>query len=481
MEETKNDRFRLLLMQRGGYKTTLYDISHTIQSVLPDLDTNSPWPYCLGTDCRVVIIHETEKIAAKILSEIANHFLSNTLLMALFPECIPDPKRNTINAVQLELPRKSFWKEKTIEAMGMGAKAQGVHYNILKPDDIIGVEARESKILMQFAKDWVDGIQAFLTGFKEPDRIDFSGTRYGHDDVYDHIMKTYGEELKVLRIPAEENVKVFDEENKPVIDKETGKQKEVRIPTFPEEYPAERLKILKKNRKIYSSWYLNDPDSDQTDFDLSKLRYWYWRQARQSIITFNNDDKHPTTYSLNELDKLILIDPATTGITVTGTDVRMQIFLLQAIKDSFTTPEFIKLIFSLYLQWMPRAVVFEEVLFSSLYEYIFIQEMLKRGFKFKIIMNKVLGGKNNDNSKFVRIKPLANYLEDKQLIINESQEDVKDEMRKFGTSTDVHLLDSLSMGMKHWKPFDFKNSQSNTSYSNNNSRVRDAVSGYTPM
>lgn len=459
MDATRSKRFRLLLLPRGFYKTTLYTVGHAIQCSLTD-DTNAePWPYCLGTDLRLALIHEKETTAAKMLSEIQNHFLANEMLMALFPECIPDPKKHTINQLQFELPRKSFWKEETFEVMGIGARSQGNHYNVLKPDDLIGKEAKDSKIIMQSAKDWVDNIQSFLTSFGSLDRIDFTGTRWAHDDLYSHIIERYGSEIEIYTRAIEEKDEKGD-----------------KIPTFPEEYPLERLAILRKNRKIFSAQYLNDPDSDTTDFDTDLLRYWYWKN-KESIITFDNIAEANITHYTRELDKLIFVDPAMSGklgIVVTGTDSRMRIMVLEAVKDSFSTNKLLNYVLGLALKWQVRAIIVEKVLFSGLYEPIFLSEMTKRGLRFRFVLHTV----GSKKSKSERISALTQYITTGQLYINERQDDLIEEMRKFGLTDDIHLLDALSMGPHYWRPYSPINSFETTQQA---SAIRDSVSGYTPM
>jgi predicted phage terminase large subunit-like protein len=476
IQATRADyRYRLLLLPRGHYKSTIYTIADSIQSALPDDEQNLPWPYCLGPDIRIAITHETKDQSSKFLSEIQNHFLSNEALMALFPECVPNPRKQTINLHQLELPRKSFWAQKTFEAFGVGGR-QGNHYNILKPDDIIGEESLYSPSLVKKTNDWVDGLQSFLTSGQAMDRIDFTGTRWLHEDSYKHIIDTYGDQLAIYRRGVEEKVQVEEKGPDGVVYITTKK-----VPIFPEEYPSERLNILRKNKKRFSAQYLNDPTSDTNDFQLDNLRYYYFRSPK-SIVAFNADDNAQVEYNIGTLHKLILLDPAPQdgliGITVTGTEFRKKIFVLDAIKDTFTTPALIKKIIDLYMKWRCHGIVVEKVNFSSLYAYIFLEAFKKRGIKPKIHMQGVPTNKHKEE----KIKALGTFINDRLLHVNEKQEDLIEEFHHFGASLNIHLLDSLWMGINNWKytRVDGWEDKAKEKYQ----RVmgnRDKLTGYTPQ
>ncbi len=442
MRSTVKDPFRLLLLPRGHYKSTIWTIAHSIQAALPDDTGEEVWPYCLGADIRICLMHEVREIASKFLSSIQNHFLSNVALMKLFPECIPDPRKQSINATQLELPRSKFWVEKTYEVMGVGGRSQGNHYNLLKPDDLIGKEAADSKTIMESTIDWVDNIQSYLTSFSSGDKIDFTGTRWAHEDLYAHLMEIYGSDLKVYKRAVEEK-------------NDEGQMESI----FPEEYPRERLRILRKKPKIFSSQYLNDPDLQDSDLGVEKLRYYYYK-TKKSIQTFDPITKQTVEYDFAEMHKILMLDPAPSkqaGITVTGIPKVFKIFVLEAIKGSYKTPKLLDTVCNLILKWNIKEMIVEDVNFSALYEDLFVAEFMKRKIKCKITLQRVPRGANGikkNEGKLEKIKAaFPVYLDAYQIYINETQTDLWDEFRKFGVSTDVHLLDSLWLGTKHWRTF----------------------------
>lgn len=442
-------RFRLTLLPRGHLKSTIDTISDSIRCVLPDDSNAAPYPECLGPEMRLMLGHETEMGASSFLDAISGHFLSNPLLMGLFPECIPTKGKQRINSFQLELPRKRKWPQPTIDTMGVGAKAQGRHYNKIKLDDIIGDKARESKREMETAISWVNGIQSFFSSFLQ-DEIDWVGTRWAFDDVYAHIMKMYGDQLgKYIRSAIEKD--------------KDGKDKVI----FPERkvsgvvvgFSIKGYEIIKKDPKIWNANYANNPGLIDSAFLPGWLRYFNYRGPNRVVI-FNRDlngvIKVEEYGIMTQMDRVILVDPATSGnsgIIVTGMTANERIFTLEAIKSSLRPPELTEKIFQLVSKYQPRTVAIEEVLFSEVYRPWWQREMILRGIRFHITPVRP-----ETRSKGARIRGLANYYGAGNMYHSQEQTDLIDEFRTLGASIeDKHLLDALAYGPKVWsKPFNIQ-------------------------
>jgi hypothetical protein len=428
MEANKNERFRLILLPRGHYKSTIATISDSIRIALPDDEGDRPWPESLGTNVRLCIGHETADMASHFLGSIIGHFTSNPMLMALFPECIPSLRKHRINKSELELPRSEIWNEATFETIGVGGRSQGRHYNKLKLDDLIGDKARDSKTEMATAIQWINNIQAFFSTFTM-DKLDFIGTRYAFGDIYEHIMKTYGHALARYIRSAEEP----DEQN-------------ILRPIFPESFTTESFEIIKKDPKIWSSQYANNPQHISTEFDKSWKKYYTWINKFRLVY---HDGKTRDVLDIDEMDRVIFIDPAVsglTGIVVTGTDTKERNFVLETKKEAISPPQLVSLLFQMVSRWAPRTVVIEEVLFSEVYRHWLQREMKFRGVLFHITPAKVKG-----QAKDIRIKGLANYFSGGQIIFHPSQLDIIEEYDRFGASTEnMHLLDALAYGPSNW-------------------------------
>ena len=438
-QKYNNAQFREILLPRGHFKSTVITIADAIQTALPDDSGDDTWPRNLGTDCRLCIVHETHDMASRFLFSITGHFTSNILLMGLFPECVPNPKKNRINQQQLELPRTKIWNEPTFDTMGVGAKGQGRHYNRLMLDDLIGDKARDSQTEMQSAKDWFDNIQSFFSLFPK-DQFVLVGTRWAYDDLYAHAHKMYEKDLfRYIR-----GVEEYSEETK---------QKE---PIFPEEFTQSKLRILRKNKKVFSAQYANNPAESATEFDSGWLRYYHWRSPNEVVEFLVNDKGEPAGKrycNTRDMDRIILVDPALTGKTgycVVGTPLSGDHYLLEAIKEEWTVPKFIDFLFSQVIRWQPRVVIFEDVLFSALYKPFLEAEMRLRGITFHIELVKT-----KQQAKDARVKGLSSYFSAGQMVVNSDQEDFLEEFRTFGATDDYHILDALAYGPEFWRNGNF--------------------------
>lgn len=441
LERNADWQFREVLLPRGHFKSTICTLADSIQIILPDDFGDQPWPRNLGTDCRLLICHETDGQASNFLFAITNQILQNPMLVGLFPEIIPSPRKHRINRSELELPRKGFWPEATIGTMGVGGRNQGRHYNYLKLDDLIGDKAKESTTLMEASKEWFDNIQSFFSNFSS-DHLDLIGTRWGFDDLYSHVHDRYEDLLlKYIRGVEEPNA--------------LGN----REPIFPAEFPLEKLAILRKNRKIFSAQYENNPDESATEFDKSWKMFFHWVGYNQ-IVVFSG--KLETRINIRDLDICILVDPAVSGlggVVVTGTDKLNRIFILEALKNEWKPPELCDLIFKLAARWQPRLVAIENVLFSILFQNWFTLEMQHRGQFFNIVpVDPKEGGRNL--SKEHRVRELANYFSAKLIFFasgkdhstGRDQSELIKEFDSFGATRNYHMLDALAYGPDVWMP-----------------------------
>lgn len=452
VRKTENDRFHEYLMPRGHFKSTILTIGHSIQVVLPytdedrqyDLDTSPlPWPNSLGTDCRVLIGHETHESAARFLFAITNHFTGNPLLMALFPDAIPSKRKHRINKWELELPRSDAARgnpEPTIDTLGVGGKSQGRHYNYIKLDDIFGDKARDSAAEAETTIQWFDNIQSFFSTFKE-DHLDLTGTRYSHDDVYEHAEEVYGEQLIKYHRKVEEVVK----------DEKTGlailgpDKKPLKQPIFPEEFTPEALAIIRKNKKVFNAQYLNDPDDGTSGFNPEWKRYFYWTGVNQ-IAVFDGESR--TTVNVRDLDICILIDPGeqSGGFAVTGMDYYGRVFVLVAIRIELKPPDLTDLVFRMAVRWQPRIVAIESDMFAAVYQYWWQAEMKTRSIRFNIepVFTK-------QRSKDDRIMGLSQYMSAQKFFINEAQDELAQEWKRVGKSRNVHIFDAIAYGPEVWR------------------------------
>lgn len=436
---TQNEQFRMALLPRAHFKTTVITIGDAIQTALPDEWDVCKWPNNIGPDVRILLGHEAHEGSSRFLFEITRHFCDNPLLMALYPELVPNPREQRMNKYELELPRNERWAEPTFDTIGVGGHSQGRHYNKIKLDDIFGDKARDSAAERERTIQWVDNIQAFLVRLGK-DHIDFVGTRYSLDDVYGHIMGVYGPRLvRYIRRIREKN-------------ELTGETEFI----FPEEFNEDAVAILKRNIKVWAAQYVNDPHEGLAEFQESWIKDNYFNfVGRNKIAIFTASGNTANTYDIHsDLDLLIFVDPATsgkTGIVITGTDNKNRVYVLEAIKKNFGAAGLVPEIFRLVQKYWPRAVIIEEVIFSAIYKPWLESEMRTRGIRFNVIPVKPKKAGAKDNSKMGRVRGLAQYFSAHQIYFHDGLTDLREEYNNFGTSDDIHLLDAMAYGPEFWR------------------------------
>ncbi|KKL28782.1 hypothetical protein LCGC14_2371700, partial [marine sediment metagenome] len=430
LRRRSEDFYKLVLMPRGHYKTTICTIGDSIQIALPDDTGLEPFPRNLGPDVRILLGHETAEGASRFNYEITGHFVANPTLMGLFPECVPNPRHQRMNKRELELPRSIIRAEPTIDTMGVGGKSQGRHYDEIKLDDIFGDKARDSVAERETTIQWFDNIQSFFVRLAVG-YLDMVGTRYSLDDVYEHVMEVYEEQIKRY-------IRRIEEYN------ENGELKAI----FPKNFTPKRLAILRKNKKVWAAQYVNDPVEGLARFDINSLRY-YERVGENKVAIFTGESSH--VFNVRELDIVILADPAVSrlpGIVVTGASPKLQLFVLETYKEDTDPTTFVELLFRMVQRWWPRIVAIESVIFSAVYEHWIKREMSIRGISFNIIPYKP----PPDRTKAERIMGLEPYLSAAQIYVHRDQKELIKEFKEFGATTNTHLLDALAQGPTFWRP-----------------------------
>jgi hypothetical protein len=474
IEANRVNRFLMELLPRNHFKSTTDTISDSIQIALPGGE-DMPYPYNLGTNAAILIAHEAHTSAKRYLFEITAHFLTNTALIALFPEAIPTKKLNRINKEELELPRTKIQKEPTFDTMGVGGSSQGRHFDALKLDDLVGKKQMDSATEMQNVLDWFDNIQSFFRIFKLG-IFRLTGTRWGDNDVYAHAQARYGDLLKVYRRPAEE----WDE------------KLQKKVPIFPEEVSSEDLEILKKNKKIYRAQYENDPDSGESEFDGSGINKRFGWGPSNQIINFVTKER----IDIRDTNVYILVDPAPEGLggyLVTATDHKARHYVLEAKQEELGATQVCEWVFSRVIKWMPVGVAIEEVLFSELYRHWFESEMRLRNVRFNVIPYKT-----KNQTKIVRVKGLSSYFSAGNVYFNETHysrsdpsmggdptgndSDLVYQLKKFPTIKHYHTLDALAQGPSVWTaPRDKTKWKAEEEKYKKELQKRDATTGYSEM
>jgi hypothetical protein len=428
-------QFGLGLLPRAHFKTTTKTVGHNTQCALPyteedrqhdDNPRELPYPLNLGVNIRILIIHEVEDEAARFLFQITSHFMTNPLLMALFPECVPERRTQIINRTSLTLPRDGVFGEPTFDAKGVSAKQQGNHYNIISPDDIYGKEARKSEAESQQRRDFIDGCFGFFNNLSK-DKLLAVGTRYKFDDVYGHMIDKFGDSLNVYKRKVVE------------LNKETGKEEII----FPERVTPVQLEIIKKNKEVYYSEWLNDPEEIGDGFQEGWWREFEWLDSTR-IAIFDQNPNHPTVVNIRDCYISFHIDPGevTGGFVICATDFWWRTFTLAAIPIDFPSTALVELLFNQASKWHPSLVSIEYDAAQHLLGDWVRSEMVKRNIFFEIYPYHT-----KKIAKSKRIDTLSQLYSANELFHNETQVELKKEFERFGKTSDIHILDALAQLM----------------------------------
>ncbi len=452
MARTRNEQYKMTLLARGHYKSTLKTIAESIQMTLPNDVGILEHPFCLGTNATILISHEVRERAADFLFEIAAAFTRKPGMLALFPECIPNKNLQRINKWQLELPRTEHPKEATFNTIGAGGAAQGGHFNWLMLDDLIGEKARDSETIMRTNLNWFDNINSLLGASDfEIDGWDLIGTRWAYNDTYSHAMERYGINLEtsVLNCIGPKEIEKFGGGLLTVYARGAIENNQ---PVFGEQFTLAKLAVLRKNRLVWAAQYANNPSESGLNEFPWRLKF-YNMDARENIVVFTGDGSFRRTKS--ELDICILTDPSMgetthadeTGIMVVGVDHKFNIFILETIKKRLLPPAYVDELFRLHFKYNPRVITIEEVNFSAIYKYWIEEKSNNMGVHPPIRPYKP----GNTRSKPARIRGLSHLFSAGQVYCHEQMHDFRDEYEQFPMGKSEHLLDALAQGPEFWR------------------------------
>jgi hypothetical protein len=327
---------RLGLMPRAHLKSTIATIADSIRLVL--LDPN---------EARILIAGETATQAEKFLSELKGHWEKNELLRNLFPELVPPrlagPGVKWSNSVA-SIVRARDYRVGSWNTIGVGGAVTGDHYNRIKCDDLIGLEAARSPATMAAAIAWVSNIDSLLID-QNVDVIDFVGTRWSRTDLYAFIMRLYGSRLSVFLREAIEDGKII----------------------FPQKHTLESFETMQRETPlIWYAQYCNNPlAGGQNDFPAGSIQTYSFNTAGDVVLQRDGVTK---VWKLEDLDRIItadpnsgsLVAPDTAAIVVSGISPDDEVIVLHTWSGRSTPSAFVDKIFDLWKRWRPRVVGIEQ-------------------------------------------------------------------------------------------------------------------------
>jgi hypothetical protein len=420
-------RRRLELMPRTHLKTTIATVADSIRIVLKDPD-----------ETRLLIAGETATTAEKILSEIKGHWEKNKLLRALFPELVParlaGPGVKWSTSIA-SINRNRDYKEGSWNTVGVGGTVVGSHFNRIKCDDLIGLEASRSPATMAAAIAWVSNIEPLLINQHE-DIIDFIGTRWSRTDLYAFIMRLYGDRMAVFLREAIENGEII----------------------FPQMHTMESYETMQRETPlIWYAQYCNNPlAGGQNDFPAGSIQSFSFDLEGNVVLL---KDGKRVVWRLDQLDRVICADPNsgsklaedTAAIVTTGITPDDDVVVLDSWSGRVSPSEFVDKIFDKYQRWRPRVVGIEKAGQQNTQHY-FEKKAAELGTYIRVIPVKP---KNRNKIERIRtaLEPL---LRSRRVYMLATQTVLRQAADEFPDTHPIDELDALAYGKEEgmWrKPY----------------------------
>lgn len=416
--------YQKIEMPRETGKTSLITQGRVIQRI------------CRQPNISIMLANEKELTARDILSAIKHQVETNDLLRALFPEIVPkDLNDTTWSSSRIIVNRTSGRKEPTVFVVGVGGTVTGMHPDEIMVDDAISREAMEnaragSWQIMHQTNRWIHQLEPLVNKNQEfSPQITFVGTRWWHNDCYEHIEEAYG----------------YGESARPVLLRATAPDGTVHQVTayrigdlavfrrqaiedgqsiFPEKWSLEKLaKIRLVDPALFAANYMNQPSDDVTaTFKSDWQKPISWLDDHQ--FTFMDDAKK-YTQRVSDLDLLILVDPggfgerliesrARAAAILVGDDLKGHKFFLDCYSQQDTYLMAIRQIVAWAQQYTPRKIYVEragqQVAFAQL-----LREELKKVGCAVVVDDTTL--KPESKAKEVRILEMEPYWQRGQVYV----------------------------------------------------------------
>ncbi len=360
IQNNTEDKFKLLLMPRGSFKSSAVTIGYPL------------WKISQDQNIRILIDSETFDQSKAFLSAIKQHMESNEKFRDIFGILDKQKGGDTWARTAITVPRSKNLKEPTVDVAGIGNTKVGMHYDIIICDDLHS----EKNIT---SKEMIEGVinhYKLLFSLLEPQNSEMIviGTRWDFSDLYQYIIDNESDRFKVfIRKAIEDDGKLL----------------------MPERLTREFLDNIRKTQGSYhfSGQYLNNPVSDE------------------AAVFKKEDFKHYKPEDIDiPLNIFMSVDPAISveqtadysAIVVGGFDNNGNIYILDIFRGRVESKDLINQIFQMAEKWKPRMIGIEVTAFQQVLVYNLNDEMRARRIYLPVTGLK----RDNSESKEMRIRGL---------------------------------------------------------------------------
>jgi phage terminase large subunit-like protein/uncharacterized protein YlzI (FlbEa/FlbD family) len=448
-------RYRKIEMPRETGKSTLIR-AYIIQRILQN------------PDIAILLVNEKELLAKDFLAEIKWQFRNNELLNALFPDITPkDDDDNTWSATRIVVNRSTGRPDPTIDTAGVGAALAGKHPDLIVCDDMISREAMEnaragSWQIMHQTNRWIHQLDPIVNKSADPfPEIVFVGTRWWHNDSYEHIEDAYGygEEPRPVLLRATVNneltqVQAYRKGDLAIFRRaaiEDGRT------IFPEKWSLEDLaKIRVRDPALFAANYMNQPSDDVTaTFKQDWIKHLVWLDETQFYIT--TADAIKKVVRLKDLDLILIVDPggfaqnlaesrARAAAVCLGDDFQGHKFFIDCYSEQDTFNAAIKHIVDWCHKYSPRKVYVERAGQQAAFAQLLRSEIAKAGLS-TVVDDTTLkpGVAKGGANKELRILEMEPYFERGEVYVGTTPafHEFKNQYAQFPRAQRLDVLDVL--------------------------------------
>lgn len=301
----------------------------------------------------------------------------------------------------------------TATGVGGATTGKGAHLYIVD-DPFKNREEAESQVIRDKVWDWYSSV--VYTRLEKKSAIILIMTRWHQDDLVGRILKESPDEWTILDYPA---IAIKDEEKR-----NEGEA------LWPDKYPIESLKRIKKNITSYdwSALYQQKPTSKESqEFKMNWFRY-YDEPPKNMNIYMTVDP------AISKKDKA-----CNSAIVICGYDSSNKMYILDYVAKKLDPGELIDWIFLKYKHWRPMQVGVEVVAYQEALVY-FMKEKMKATREFLPIKEI-----RNKSDKEQRIRRLIPLYQNEQIFHKSGMKELEDELLSFPQGSTVDIIDALAM------------------------------------
>jgi hypothetical protein len=355
----KKNRKNLVLMPRGGLKSSCITIGYSLRSIIRN------------PDIRILICSEQFLTAKKFLAEIKGHIEHNDTFKATYGDLMG--KSKWADAEIIVSTRKKYRKEPTITCAGIDVTKVGLHYDMIIVDDPHSESNITSAEQIEKVKKWY---KLLLSLLDPGGKLIVIGTRWHYGDLFGWL-------IEQERIREEAGLKprfhILKKKafSGTIADLREGKYSDEDF-LWKDRLSPEFLMdtLIDQGPYIFSCQYLNEPvDDESAVFKKSWLRFY----GAHSDLPSN-------------LKIYAAVDPMRDEkgadfavIATVGVDERWRSHILEIRRGKWDENDTIDEIFRCYKRWGHIKIGFEATAWQHSYYKFMKAEMHRRGMRIPII------------------------------------------------------------------------------------------------